>query len=386
MSHFICATRDESLRAIINVLQSYFGFTVHFVLSIDSLSSLMSQFKPEIGLCDFDISPADVLELPNRYRETAWILRMPSEMGWAAVAEIGYSSSFVEVIPSQVSVGNIFEALSCCAEREDSSIVGSTIRHAMAAWQDLVFGKSPACALSSLALPEGKDRLCGSLVRTPWLSILYRIYKDKASGVVHLRRKYTHLAITFNAGYPVSADTRALGAVVGFDAWYSRHGNDAHIDERLPSMRYRRQKEESEVDPKLFERRRAYVTAVVEDVFAWPTARFEFIPMPERAVQPEDPVFSPHDIEEIMQDAALVRIPSAMIHEVTHSALSYFLKLNDNASGFCRGVLPAKANVVVERLQSGSRLNEMLAMLPSHYPVQRIVYLVAMMDELNWLS
>lgn len=75
-----------------------------------------------------------------------------------------------------------------------------------------------------------------------------------------------------------------------------------------------------------------------------------------------------------------------MIHEVTHSALSYFLKLNDNASGFCRGVLPAKANVVVERLQSGSRLNEMLAMLPSHYPVQRIVYLVAMMDELNWLS
>ena len=127
MSHFICATRDESLRAIINVLQSYFGFTVHFVLSIDSLSSLMLQFKPEIGLCDFDISPADVLELPNRYRETAWILRMPSEMGWAAVAEIGYSSSFVEVIPSQVSVGNIFEALSCCAEREDSSIVGSTM-------------------------------------------------------------------------------------------------------------------------------------------------------------------------------------------------------------------------------------------------------------------
>ena len=111
MSHFICATRDESLRAIINVLQSYFGFTVHFVLSIDSLSSLMLQFKPEIGLCDFDISPADVLELPNRYRETAWILRMPSEMGWAAVAEIGYSSSFVEVIPSQVSVGNIYEEM-----------------------------------------------------------------------------------------------------------------------------------------------------------------------------------------------------------------------------------------------------------------------------------
>ncbi len=75
-----------------------------------------------------------------------------------------------------------------------------------------------------------------------------------------------------------------------------------------------------------------------------------------------------------------------MIHEVTHSDLSYFLKLKDNASDFLGGILPPKAQTVADRLRSGSRLNEMLAMLPDAYPVQRVVYLVAMTDGLNRLS
>lgn len=386
MTHFLCATQDESLREVVTVLQSHLGGEVRFVDDIDALDVSMSQCHFEIGLCDFDMSPDEALDLPRRFPQTSWILRMSTDMGWAAVAEIGYSSSFVEVIPSQVSAWNIYEAVASCAERGNGGVAGANIRHAMSAWRDQIFGKISVSALSSLSLPEGRDRLRGNVARTPWLSILYRIYREKASGIVHLRRKNARLAITFNAGYPVSVDARALSAVMGFDAWYSRHGSDAHLDERLPSTRYRRQKEGEEIDPKLFERRRAYVTAVIEDVFAWPTAEFEFLPRPERAASSDDAVFSAHDIEEIMQNAALKRIPSAMIHEVTHSALSYFLKLKDNADGFYRVVAPPKANVVVERLRSGSRLNEMLAVLPSSYPVQRIVYLVAMMDELNWLS
>ena len=75
-----------------------------------------------------------------------------------------------------------------------------------------------------------------------------------------------------------------------------------------------------------------------------------------------------------------------MILEVVVSALPYFLKLRDNARGVFRMQLPKEARVVLEKLRDGNTLTEMLAMLPQDYPVQRVVYLAAMLDELNWIS
>ena len=48
--------------------------------------------------------------------------------------------------------------------------------------------------------------------------------------------------------------------------------------------------------------------------------------------------------------------------------------------------LPKEARVVLEKLRDGNTLTEMLAMLPQDYPVQRVVYLAAMLDELNLIS
>lgn len=412
MPHFLCAARDEAVRTGVEILQDHFDFTVHHALSIESIDALLAQFSPDIALCDFDISPKDVLMLPARHPKTSWILRMPPETGWALAGELGISSGFADILPAQMSMGNLCEAIACCLDWREAAkdaapsgrnaetppgagggaesrilpFKGPGICHAIAAEQEQMCGKSAAHALTSLAPESGKGRLCTSLMRTPWLSILYRIYKEKASGVVHLRRKFTHWAIDFNGGYPISADMRALDDALGFEAWYKRRGDDAHIDAKLPSNRFLRPKDLPKPDPKLFERRRAYLTAVVDDVFVWPDARAEFIPHAERPTAADDPVFSPHDIEKIVIDAALFRIPGAMIHEVTHSDLSYFLKLKDNASDFLGGILPPKAQTVVDRLRSGSRLSEMLAMLPDTCPVQRVVYLAAMTDGLNRLS
>lgn len=415
MLHLLCATNDANLRQVVHRAAVHFGAHVHIAVTLESIRKLVKQFEPSVAMVDLALEPSSVLEMPSMYGGTSWILRMPPDAGWAMSAELSESSHFSEIMLDSISLTNVLEAVGAILERrqacerecaknsENASVAelssneslktgvlckscadsfkGDGIWHALQAWQNQVFGMAFSRPLTTV-----RERFHGTFSQTPWLSLFYRLFAEKSSGTLHLRRRYLHFTLVFRGGFPVCADTRDASDVLGFEAWDACRCDEARIEDKLPSMRFKLDKGEGLVDSRLFERRRAYICHLIDEIFTWPDARFSFIQGTEKELSSDDPGFSEHDIYAMISHAVFLRIPDAMIHEVTHSALSYFLKLNDNGSGFWGSDFSKKANVVIERLRSGNSLSEMLAMLPDEYPVQRVVYAAAMLNELNWLS
>ena len=391
--HAVSATNDRAFAEAVSCCAAALGIVVHEAVSLPVLESHIASFAPDIVICDAALGAETLCHLPAQYPPIAWILRLQPQTGWAAAAEYCLSCGFSEILPGGSSLSNIWVALRNTAEasarRPGECIIGENAVHAMRRCQKNITSQ----ILPNRLLPaDGPWQGC--LSQTHFLALFWNLVSTKASGVLHLRRPGIHWILTMNVGFPFAMDSRDSEEVFGFEAWYEQNGQDCpvDIDARLPSARVRPDETQTQKfqiiheNRRSFEIRRMWLAALIGELFTWPEASFDWNPGGQKTLSLDEPVFAEHDVDEIVADAALARIPNAMILEVVVSALPYFLKLRDNARGVFRMQLPKEARVVLEKLRDGNTLTEMLAMLPQDYPVQRVVYLAAMLDELNWIS
>lgn len=379
----ICLSQDKSFTNLCELCGLHLGIECLSFTDTHAVIQSIHTHPPDILISDIDTLNALTPTRTSCQPQPAWLLRLPPKSGWALAGELTRCYKINEILPPPLSASNIYEALREFLEfPAPASWLGSNARLAQTMWLNA------ECSPHAPKIPPiARDLSCGNFIHAHFLSVFCRIIFSKASGQLHIHRPAMHWILHANAGFPCAMDTRDSESLFGFETWLERHKNDANLEERLPSARALYQKKTppsyANAPHRLFERKRTWLSLLIAEIFTWPNARFRFSPTSPASSQNNAPLFSEHDLDDIIKNAAFQNVWDAAILDATQTSLPFLLKLHDKNQWFARAELSRHAAIVAQKLKNSTTLTEMLALLPPQCPVQRTLYLAMMMDEIT---
>ena len=372
---------------LIAVLEAY-GYHLVVCDTPDALDKCIAENAPALGICTLHPNKKELFTLPHQYPEIKWLAF--AELGWAAEYETAIQFEFADILPIPATSSNLFEALYLLSNKP---LKGNSFSHARFRW--LRQGTEHFMQLHHDALIEKLDELSdnaktdlysipfanpyliftpkGSLIHTHFVAILHTISERHLTGTLHLWRASLHWIFYFSEGDIVHVHTS--DNLHFFESGQKQASSTNDIDSHS----------KDEITPET-ENRLPNNLSFIYEVFTWPDGNFEWI---DNKVQ-HNLNFISHTkqklAESIIIQASLKWIPMTIILEVTHSCLSYFLKLKDNVPKLPEADLSPQVTAVVEKLTKGDNLTETVASFSSDYPVHRVVYLLLILGHIDLLA
>lgn len=358
----VCCNVDSTLLQTTKILSEKLHLPCRFLPPNDAAQR--NTIDSDILITTQDILPSLIKILDD---QTSTIVQVNRDMGWAAQVSCVHAFGIAEIIPSGLCASNLFNALINQLE-QPSSNAGPNVKHALWQYQKLIFDND----FPNLSLPLD-THAHGTFSEHHCIALFARIARQRLSGLLYLKNQHINWSFQFNNGALCNANTYLSKPFFGFHAWQ-------HIS-HLPSHHPKISPKNNDAND---DQTKSWLAFLLNETFSWLNAEFDWIPqnpMPSPLCQS---TVSPTELIDICKQNALTSIPDAVILDGTHSLLSYFFKLRDNKDGCLADDLSLKVKSVIDKLSVGDSFAELLTTLPDDYKVQRVVYLAAMLDELDW--
>lgn len=359
----VCCNVDSTLLRNAKILSEKWHLTCRFVPP--DAAAKIYPIDSDILLTTQDILPA-LINLKILDEHTAIIMQINRDMGWAAQLSCVHAFGIDEIIPCGMCASNLFNALINQLE-QPSNNSGINAKHALWRYQKLIFANDFPNRVPSLITPAH-----GVFSECHCTALLARIARQRHSGLLYLKNQHINWSFQFDNGALCTANTNLSEPFFGFNAWQMTQATSNH------------QKISTENNDLNDEQNKLWLAFLLDEVFSWLDAEFDWIPQNPISPQQQQQTLSASELIDICKQNALHAIPDAVILDGTHSLLSYFLKLRDNNDGCLADDLSLKLKSVIDKLKVGDSFAELLTTLPDDYKVQRVVYLAAMLDELDW--
>ncbi|MBR4985602.1 MAG: DUF4388 domain-containing protein [Proteobacteria bacterium] len=380
-----------------------FGYEVFDCPGRAALEELLETKVMDLVLCDMFLDDRPSADLPERYADTAWIACIDRTCGWALGAELHRLSGFCDVLYMPVAETELFASLWAISQmRETGCLMENTARHAEFRWMKKTYSSPPSVTLEHyveklddvFAVPEsGSEDYASSLQvqffrpgdsgflsQTQFARLWYRITAGGMTGLLHLIRQGLRITLCFESGSLYDVQARDPLGYFDIRSWCNRNG----ISQSFAPGQSRR--EFLKALPDAASHIAKWARALVLEIFTWSEAAFDWQTdnLPPR--QNFHPTPDMLNAQEILAEGIFKQMPVAFVLEVTHSCLSYFLKLKDNMTGLDHAFLPPQAIEVAESVKKGDTLPGMLAAYAADYPVHQVIYLYLVMGQLDLIA
>lgn len=392
-------TPCENAHAILHA----FGYEVFVCPDRTSLEELLESKVMDLVLCDLFLDDTPTTDFPERYAETDWIACLDRTCGWALSTELRRLSGFRDVLFMPLPETELFAALwNLSQTRVTGSPAENAARHAEFRWMKKAYSNPPSVTLDhfverlddALALPEtaGDDYTSslqvqffrpgdsGFLSQTQFARLWHRITAGGMTGMLHLKRPGLHLSLCFEEGGLYDILARDPLGYFDIRSWCIRNGYSQYPE---PSQSRHEFLKELPNAPECIAE---WARFLVLEIFTWPEASFDWQADTIPQKRPFHPAKDSLNAHEILAQGIFQHMPVAFVLEVTHSCLSYFLKLKDNIPGFDRAFLSPQAIEVAESIKKGDTLPGMLAAYAADYPVHQVIYLYLVMGQLDLIA
>ena len=360
----VCCNVDSTLHRAAKILSENLHLNGRF-LPPDAAAQL-NAFDSDILITTQNILPS-LVNLNLLDEQTSIIMQLNREMGWAAQVACVQTFGIHEIIPCGRCASNLFNALINRLE-QPSPNTGINAKHALWRYQKLIFANDSPNQPPSLNNPAH-----GCFSECHAVALFARIARNRLSGLLYLKNQHINWSFQFVNGALCNAKTFLSEPLFGFNAWLQITQNLSNHPEISPNHNDSYDKQT-----------KSWLAFLVAETFSWLNAEFDWMPENSMASTQHPDALSAPELIDICKQNVLNNIPDAVILDGTHSLLSYFFKLRDNENGGFADDLSLKVKSVIDKLKMGDSFAELLATLPDDYKVQRVVYLAAMLDELDW--
>lgn len=389
----------ENAHAILHA----FGYEVFVCPDRASLEALLDAKAMDIVVCDLFLDGSPCIDLPDRYAETVWIACLDRTCGWALSAELRRLSGFWDILHTPIpetelfaSLWNISQARATCSKPEN------TARHAEFRWMKKTYSSPPSVTLEhyveklddALSLQDtGDDEYASSLQvqffrpgdsgflsQTQFARLWHRLTAGGLTGMLHLKRPGIALSLCFEHGSLYDILVRDPLGYFDIRSWCIRNGFAEYSEPSLSRSDFLNSLHNSA------DCLAEWLRFLVLEIFTWPEASFAWLAGDAPRRQKFHPAPGRLNAQEILSEGIFRHMPVSFVLEVTHSCLSYFLKLKDNAPGFDRAFLPPQAIEVAESVKKGDTLPGLLAAYAADYPVHQVIYLYLVMGQLDLIA
>jgi len=382
------------------------------------LSSILARSTPTFILTERYIDAAPVVDIAIQYKDKGipWILIQNLIDGLGVEYALAQSSAFFEILdenpPWADVVSAIRRAMTPPARPPHASL--STAPSPAFLWRctqasppeperrgeneisgfPLLSGEHPTLGSPALQRQYPAETAAlnarfsharhGHLAFVAPCAILMRIVSETKSGALHLWRDRTHTCMTFFAGLPTGITTNEPCLDVFWHAFQTGAltGQAYHDLRRALDAETMTRRDAIDAIPHAVCAEQAWIRQSLLDLTALQHESFDWIEDEKKRPAPI-PMLGYDDMMHLLEKAIMTRIPLSTILKGTRECLPFFLKIRDNTGLANRLFSSPHAKAVVERLEKGDTLLEMLAFFSQEYPVHRTLYALLSLGSLD---
>ena len=409
----ICAIENQTFLSISSALLEDAGYEVGQANDRSKLLSLLNESAVDLVICDRVLGEESITDLPVKYPKSQWFIHLTDIYGLAAASSLCSEFQFADFIPMPAATSNIYAAIWMARNRRSgnftfdsnavhakfqsqrSSVLGSSGFTSDSIQDDKMHGVRGIKQNGAQCLQTIQERFFkvgqeGTFANCHLSAIFYRIMAENKTGRLHLRRPGLHWVIFFKDGAPFDIDMRMSAYSLDFPAWAQKEENqfstkDMSTDLTIHDNELTRRDRIKRI-PENVSKFRAWIIAMMNEIFAWPQAEFQWMDGNIPPTELYHPQFSLEECLDILETGVFFWQSKSSIMDITQSVLPYFLKLKDNGSLPEGSVSAQEIESIVEQLKLGDTLTEMLAVNQNSHLVHAVIYLLIMMGHLELIS
>lgn len=411
----IIAIENDYLRQSARQFLTDLGFKIVEAADMAELERHIQSETPKFVLCDLYLKHEFLGDHPKRYasQDITWMGLMQVTDGAASEYYVSQHCGFAALLDANPSFVDLYIALQqVVAGRTNPLRLGlpqsSTqrwLRASMSTPISSAHSFSPpypdtnvASTVSGMRPPPiGIDNLkpelkswfqardVGNLAHTAFAAILWKAHSQKRTGVLSFCRGELKFSLIFKNGLPIAGTTNEAQ----FDIFCAakRHALiDTELFKRIQELQKRGTSSRYDciaMLPNPQQIIKAWLKIAILDAFAWRDGAYDWQSSSYHADPPIQADFTPDELKKLIYEGVFERMPLHIILDACKDYASYFLKIKASQTDAERFFFTPYAKAIVQRLEKGDTLMEMLIYFPSQYPVHQTVYLLFIFGYLD---